>query len=107
MNTNETPHPVGSSAWFGAAEAWERLCVNLTGELLEAKGCIGSFNGQKDYMYFRCGEGCCDERWETKDAFLKSHDDTQFRVITPSVKLCRPADSEAGAQKGQANEQSA
>lgn len=85
MNTEtQSPHPVGSSAWFGAAEAWERLCVNLTGELLEAKNWHGSFNGQKDYMYFGCGDGCCDDWWETKDAFLKFHNDTKFRVIAPN-----------------------
>ena len=77
--------------WFRPEEAWERLCVKLTGDLLEAEGWIGSFNGSKEFMYFGCGEGCCDDWWETRSAFLKSHENTRFRVLKKNHPRNPPA----------------
>lgn len=69
---------------MSAEEAWDRLCVQLTGEFLFCPeyGRAFKFNGQLNYMYATCGDpGCCEDWWESREEFLEQFRESTFVVI--------------------------
>lgn len=63
---------------ISAREVWQKLAVECDGQSYMTDSMFGAFVGGAGYVYFGCGEGCCDHDWRNLQDFLSSHGSDEF-----------------------------
>lgn len=67
--------------WFSAAELWDKLEAGGDDRKYHSDRMYGVFFWNGGEIYFGCGEGCCDDEYKTKEAFVRQHGDAKFLML--------------------------
>jgi len=72
---------VACSDWFSAAELWDKLEAGCDDRFYHCDQMYGVFSWTGSKIYFGCGEGCCDDEYETKESFVRQYGDAKFLLL--------------------------